>query len=143
METDDVVDGFRSLPTPAISDALDRLGIVGQAFGIAPLDPTFRLAGRAWTIRYRPAGAVEPGSVGDYIDDVPPTSVVRQGDVLVGDADGIVVVPATRESEVLQLAHSIEGAEKAIEQAVAGGVRLDQARTQFRYHELQTRIRRE
>src|SRR5438132_12984517 len=63
------------LDTTALSDALDRLGIPGQCLGIKPLDPRFRLAGRAFTILYGPAG-VPPGTVGDYIDDVPEGSVI-------------------------------------------------------------------
>jgi regulator of RNase E activity RraA len=76
MSRDATVDAFKRLPTAAISDAMDRLGIPGQALGMAPLDVRFRLAGRAFTIRYRPIGAVEKGTVGDYIDDVPPGEVV-------------------------------------------------------------------
>src|SRR5437764_9130533 len=63
------------LDTTALSDALDRLGIPGQCLGIKPLDPQFRLTGRAFTILYGPAG-VPPGTVGDYIDDVEPGQVV-------------------------------------------------------------------
>ena len=63
------------LDTTAISDALDRLGIAGQCLGIKPLDHGFRLIGRAFTVLYRPAGT-PPGTVGDYIDDVAPGSVV-------------------------------------------------------------------
>jgi regulator of RNase E activity RraA len=215
--SDATVDAFKRLPTAAISDAMDRLGIPGQAFGVAPLDPRFRLAGRAFTIRYRPVGAVEKGNVGDYIDDVSPGDVVvldnagrldatvwgdiltavahrrgiggtvingicrdvaraidlgypifskgrwmrtgkdrvevesmgqpvslgdvqvRQGDILCGDADGIVVVPRSREDEVLQTAQSIEEAEQAIEAETQRGTRLDDARTKHRYHALQTR----
>ena len=215
--SDPTVDVFKKLPTAAISDALDRLGIPGQALGMAPLDVRFRLAGRAFTIRYRPTGAVERGTVGDYIDDVPPGDVVvldnagrvdctvwgdiltavahrrglggtvingvcrdvaraidlgypiysrgrfmrtgkdrvevesmgqpvslgdvqvRPGDILVGDADGIVVVPQSREAEVLSTARSIEEAETAIEAETARGTRLDEARTKHRYHVLQTR----
>jgi len=215
--SDPTVDAFKKLPTAAISDALDRLGIAGQALGMAPLDVRFRLAGRAFTTRYRPTGAVERGTVGDYIDDVPPGEVVvldnagrvdctvwgdiltavarrrglggtvingvcrdvvraidlgypiysrgrfmrtgkdrvevesmgqpvslgevqvRPGDVLVGDADGIVVIPRSRESEVLSTALSIEEAETAIEAETARGTRLDEARTKHRYHALQTR----
>jgi regulator of RNase E activity RraA len=215
--SDPTVDAFKKLPTAAISDALDRLGIPGQALGMAPLDVRFRLAGRAFTIRYRPIGAVERGTVGDYIDDVPPGEVVvldnagrvdctvwgdiltavahrrglggtvingvcrdvsraidlgypiysrgrfmrtgkdrvevestgqpvslgdvqvRPGDILVGDADGIVVIPQSRESEVLSTALSIEEAETAIEAETARGMRLDEARTKHRYHALQTR----
>src|SRR6478735_4432163 len=63
------------LDTTSISDALDRFGIAGQCLNIKPLDHRFRLTGRAFTILYGPAG-VPPGTVGDYIDDVPPGSVV-------------------------------------------------------------------
>ena len=54
---------------------MDRLGIPGQTFGIAPLDRGFRMAGRAFTVRTIPV-AVVGGTVGDYIDDVPEGSVV-------------------------------------------------------------------
>ncbi len=63
------------LDTTSISDALDRLGIAGQCLNIKPLDHRFRLTGRAFTILYGPAGT-PPGTVGDYIDDVAPGSVV-------------------------------------------------------------------
>lgn len=63
------------LDTTSLSDALDRLGIAGQCLGIKPLDHRFRMTGRAFTILYGPAGS-PPGSVGDYIDEVPPGSVV-------------------------------------------------------------------
>jgi 4-hydroxy-4-methyl-2-oxoglutarate aldolase len=214
--SDAIVAGLRELPTATISDALDRLSIVGQCLGIAPLDPKFRLAGRAYTLRYRPAGLVDRGNVGDYIDDVPPGNIVvldnagrldctvwgdiltavssrrgvggtvihgvcrdvqraldlnypifsrgrymrtgkdrvevestnapislgdiqvRPGDILVGDADGIVVIPRVRESEVFETAREIENAEQAIERETARGLRLDEARRTFRYHQLQT-----
>jgi len=214
--SDSVIEGLRELPTATISDALDRLGIVGQCLGIAPLDPHFRLCGRAFTLRYRPTGLVERGNVGDYIDDVPvgdivvldnagrldctvwgdiltavshrrgvggtvihgvcrdvsraldlgypifsrgrymrtgkdrvevesqgaPISLgeiqVRQGDILVGDADGLLVIPRVRESEILDIAREIEDAEQAIERETAKGTRLDEARRLFRYHQLQT-----
>jgi regulator of RNase E activity RraA len=63
------------LDTTALSDALDRLGIPGQCLGIKPLDHRFRMAGRAYTLLYGPAG-VPPGTVGDFIDDVPEGSVI-------------------------------------------------------------------
>jgi regulator of RNase E activity RraA len=216
MSDDAIVQGLSQLPTATISDALDRLGIVGQCLGIAPLDPSFRLAGRAFTLRYRPTGLVDKGNVGDYIDDVPPGEIVvldnagrvdctvwgdiltavatrrgvggtvingvcrdvqraldlkypiftrgrymrtgkdrvevesqgapvsmgevqvRPGDILIGDADGIVLVPRVRESEVFETARAIEDAEQGIEREAAKGVRLDEARRIFRYHQLQT-----
>ena len=63
------------LDTTSLSDALDRLGISGQCLGIKPLDHRFRMTGRAFTLLYGPAGS-PPGTVGDYIDDVPPGGVV-------------------------------------------------------------------
>lgn len=58
-----------------LSDAMDRLGIPGQCFGVMPLDRSFRLLGRAWTLRYGPVGQ-DAGTVGDYIDDLGPHDVV-------------------------------------------------------------------
>ena len=66
---------IRGLSTTDISDALDRLRIVGQCQGIQTLQRGWRVAGRAFTVRYGPVG-VEGGTVGDYIDDVQPGDVV-------------------------------------------------------------------
>lgn len=63
------------LDTPTLSDALDKLGIVGQCYRVKPRDLAFRMTGRAWTLKYGPA-ANPPGTVGDYIDDVAPGSVI-------------------------------------------------------------------
>jgi len=69
------IERIAQLDTATISDALDKLGIAGQCLGIKPRDHTFRMAGRAFTILYGPADA-EPGTVGDYIDDLEPGTVV-------------------------------------------------------------------
>lgn len=69
------VEAFKKLSVAAVSDALDRLGLHGACQGIAPLTTALRMAGRAFTIKYIPVG-VEKGTVGDYIDDVPPGGVV-------------------------------------------------------------------
>ncbi|HEY5208067.1 MAG TPA: RraA family protein [Stellaceae bacterium] len=66
---------------------------------------------------------------------------VQPGDILRGDADGVVVIPKEHEDEVLAAAEEIETAENAIRQAVRGGMRLDEARKQFKYHSLQTRVK--
>ncbi len=204
-----------ALDTASLSDALDRLAIPGQCRGIAPRDHRFRLAGRAYTLRYAVAGD-PPGTVGDYIDDVPPGSVlvldnagrdsgtvwgdiltevahtrklggtvidglcrdvalcielgypvfsaghwmrtgkdrvqleavnvpvviggvrVEPGDLLRGDADGIVCLRRADEDAVLDVAEEIATAEDAIRAAVRGGERLDDARRRPRYHALQT-----
>ncbi len=72
---DKTVERASKLDTSSLSDAMDRLGIPGQCLGILPRDHKFRLAGRAFTILYGPTGRV-PGSVGDYIDDLEPGTVI-------------------------------------------------------------------
>ncbi len=206
------------LDTATLSDALDRLGVVGQCYRVKPRDPGFRLAGRAFTILYGPA-ANPPGTVGDFIDDVPEGSVivldnggredatvwgdilteiahrrglagtvidgvnrdvhlclelgypiyskdswmrtgkdrvqvegvnvpvtiggarVAAGDLLKGDADGVVVIPREHEEAVLGAAEQIQTAEDAIRAACRDGMRLDEARKQHGYHRLQTRTK--
>lgn len=64
---------------------------------------------------------------------------VNPGDVLLGDADGVVVIPAARVEEVVALTESIDTAEDAIRHAVRGGMSLREAREQAGYHTLQTR----
>lgn len=205
-----------SMGTSTISDALDRLGLPGSAHGLGPLANGQRLVGRAYTVRYVASGA-RPGTVGDFIDDVPPGGVVvldnagrtdctvwgdiltavaadrgvagtvingvcrdtdralttgypiysrgrfmrtgkdrvevaeiggvvnvgdvqaRAGDLLIGDDDGVVVVPAERAEEVLALAETIATREAAILADALGGQSLRDARATHGYHFLQRR----
>ncbi|MGO9454531.1 MAG: RraA family protein [Candidatus Binataceae bacterium] len=83
MEDKDRLKTLRGLGVTSISDALDRLGIRGQCLGIMPLERSFRLAGRAFTLHYVATDG-KPGTVGDYIDDLGP------GDVAVLDNQGRV-----------------------------------------------------
>ena len=213
---DDNVKRASRLDTTSLSDALDRLGIAGQCLNIKPLDHTFRLAGRAFTILYGPAGK-PAGTVGDYIDDVPPGAVVvldngsrenatvwgdiltwvahrrgvagtvidgacrdthlcRQlnypvysrsysmrtgkdrvqvesmnvvvnigdarvapGDLLRGDADGVLAIPRAHEDSVLAAAEEIDAIEQQIRALVDQGKTLAEARRQLGYHQLQSR----
>lgn len=215
-EMEKVLEGLSKLGTSAISDAMDKLGIVGTCQGIKPLDHTFRMVGQAFTVKYDAAGC-DGGNVGDYIDDVIPGQVVvldnrgrldctvwgdiltgfahqhniagtlidgvcrdtnrsreldypifsagcymrtgkervsvsgtnvpvtvgkvrvRPGDVVIGDADGVVVVPVERADGVLRVAQAIEDAEQNIREAVSSGMPLRDARKIFRYHELQNK----
>lgn len=216
MTEANLVSRFQAVGVTAISDALDKLGIEGQAVGIMPVVRTMRFAGPAFTIRMLPVG-LTGGVVGDYIDDVPAGAVVtidnkgimdqtvwgdiltfvahskgiagtvidgvcrdsdrcveldypvfarsntmrtgkdrttadaynvpiqiagvrvNPGDWLVGDADGVVAIPADRLEEVLTTAEAIEAAEDRIREAVRQGKRLDEARKDANYHALQTR----
>jgi 4-hydroxy-4-methyl-2-oxoglutarate aldolase len=66
---------------------------------------------------------------------------VAAGDLLVGDSDGVVVLPRSHEERILAIAEEIHQTEEAIRSAVRAGTRLDEARKAFRYHSLQTRDR--
>jgi len=216
MSNDNNLDRASRLDTTSISDALDRLGIAGQCLNIKPLDPGFRMTGRAFTILYGPAGQ-PPGTVGDYIDDVESGRVVvldnggrenatvwgdiltwvahrrgvagtvidgacrdthlarelkypifsrsysmrtgkdrvqveavntvvnigdarvHPGDLLRGDADGVVVIPQAHEDAVLTAAEEIDAIEQQIRAAINEGKSLAEARTQLGYHQLQSR----
>jgi regulator of RNase E activity RraA len=205
-----------NLDTATLSDALDRHGLAGQCYRIKPRSTAFRMAGRAWTLLYGPAG-YPPGTVGDYIDDVEAGSVVvlanggrddvtvwgdiltevahrkgiagtvidgihrdtalaldlnypiysrgnwmrtgkdrvqveatqvpvsignvrvAPGDLMRGDADGVVVIPRELEDKVLAAAEEIQQAEDAIRESVRSGMSLRAAREKHRYHQLQSR----
>jgi regulator of RNase E activity RraA len=64
---------------------------------------------------------------------------VSPGDLILGDADGVVVVPKEKEDEVLAHARAIDEAESLIREAVKGGMRLDEARKKYKYFKLQNR----
>ena len=214
--TSDIAARLKAIPTASISDAMDSLGIHGTLHGLAPLTYDFRVGGPAFTVQYEPAGS-ERGSVGDFLDDVPPGAVVlidnhartdvtvwggimteiaaargiggtvingvcrdlnaalrqdyplfsrgrfmRTGkdrvrlvaintpvtindveisplDIICGDADGALAVPAARAEEIAGIAERIEGVEARIIEAVKAGSTLVQARADLGYHNLQTR----
>jgi len=64
---------------------------------------------------------------------------VQPGDIIRGDPDGVIVLPREHEDKVLDAAEEIASAEERIREACRGGMRLDEARRQFKYHTLQTR----
>ncbi|KUL88786.1 hypothetical protein ZTR_03521 [Talaromyces verruculosus] len=206
---------FAGSDTPAVSDALDKLGIPGQAFNIMPLTNYSKVTvGPAYTVRYVPA-SIPPGSVGDFIDDVAVGDVVvidnggrtdctvwgdimtqyagirgiagtvidgvcrdvnraindgypiftagrwmRTGkdrvqvggvneaigigkvqvqprDIVVADANGVVIVPRNRAREVAELATKIEKSEEAIRELITSGASIAEAREKLGYHTLQ------
>lgn len=211
---DEISERFRGMSTANVSDALDRLRLPGSAHGIAPLARGQRMCGRAFTVRYVPAGS-PPGTVGDYIDDVEPGQVVvldnggrtyctvwgdiltavahakgvagtaiygvcrdvarafetgypiyscgrfmrtgkdrvevsginvqvalgdvlvRPGDLVLGDDDGIVVVPREHEARVLEVALGIAEMEDRIVEEALSGTPLREARKKYGYHVLQ------
>ncbi|CAG0942187.1 3-hexulose-6-phosphate synthase [Anaerolineae bacterium] len=70
-----LLEQFRNLGTPNISDALDHLGIPGGCHGLAPIVQGTKLVGSAFTVRYIPVGQSK-GTVGDFIDDLDSSEVV-------------------------------------------------------------------
>ena len=208
---------FEGLDTPGVSDAMDKLGLHGQALGIMPLE-NYRKAvvGPAFTVKYVPASN-PPGTVGDFIDDVAEGDVVvldndgrtdctvwgdimtqyaalrgiagtvidgvcrdvtkalgdnypmfsagrfmRTGkdrvqveavnttvavgsarvaprDIVVADANGVVIVPRGRAREVAETARKIEEVESRIREQIAQGKSLGEARAAMGYHKLQTK----
>jgi regulator of RNase E activity RraA len=214
-EDQELVALFADSDTPGVSDALDKLGIPGQASGIMPLTDYKKVTvGPAFTVRYVPASE-PPGSVGDFIDDVAIGDVVvidnggrsdctvwgdimtqyagirgvagavidgvcrdvnraieddyplftagrwmRTGkdrvqvggvnesigigkvrvnprDIVVADANGVVIVPRDRAREVAEIARRIEQSEAGIREMIAGGATISEAREKLGYHMLQ------
>ena len=64
---------------------------------------------------------------------------VDPGDFMLGDWDGVIVIPKERLEEVAAVASQIEAAEDRIRAAVERGERLDAARRLQGYHQLQTK----
>lgn len=54
---------------------MDKLRIAGQCLGIKPRDHGFTMAGRAFTLSYELLDPEDPGTVGDFIDDIEPGQV--------------------------------------------------------------------
>jgi 4-hydroxy-4-methyl-2-oxoglutarate aldolase len=79
---DQIVEAFKKISIPAVSDAMDKLGIHGTCLGISPLDYGYHMVGRAYTVKYLPITHLG-GTVGDYIDDV------QAGQVVVLDNGGM------------------------------------------------------
>ena len=72
----EILEGFSSLDTACISDAIDRLGISGGGLlGIRSVVPGSKLCGQAFTVHYTACGETR-GTVGDFLDDVHPGQVV-------------------------------------------------------------------
>lgn len=77
----EILEGFRKLNTPTVSDALDKLKIRGGCQGLTPIVLGKKIVGPAFTVKFVPVGTVK-STAGDFIDDV------KEGDVIVIDNGG-------------------------------------------------------
>src|SRR3954465_7690141 len=84
MDERTIIERLGLLPTAAVSDVLDRLGLPGSLLGIQRQTTGKGGARRAFTVRYEPIDEDRGGTVGDFLDDV------RPGDVVVIDNQGRV-----------------------------------------------------
>jgi len=64
---------------------------------------------------------------------------INPGDMIFGDDDGIVVIPKASFSQVYKVALDIKNAESNIMDAIKRGITLQDARTEFKYHSLQSK----
>lgn len=108
----EMIEAFKELDVPSISDAMDKLQLQGGLLGIKPVVPDTCICGQAFTIHYVPCGAVK-GTVGDFIDDILP------GEVAVIDNNG------RQDCTVWGDIMSIYAAQKGISGTVIDGVCRD------------------
>lgn len=66
---------------------------------------------------------------------------VCPGDLIRGDADGVIVIPRAFEERVLDSAEQVQTAENAIRDAVRSGMSLREARVKHGYHALQSKAK--
>jgi regulator of RNase E activity RraA len=66
-------------------------------------------------------------------------ATVAPGDLIRGDADGVIAIPRREEETILATAEHIARAEQNIRDAVLSGMRLDEARKRFGYFKLQSK----
>ena len=62
---------------------------------------------------------------------------VEDQDIVIADANGVVVVPRKFAQEVAKIAHEIETVEEAIRERIKAGDSIKQAREKMNYHTLQ------
>jgi 4-hydroxy-4-methyl-2-oxoglutarate aldolase len=63
---------------------------------------------------------------------------VRQGDIVLADDSGVVIVPASKAEQILAIAQDIEAVEQRILQGITQGGNLREVRQALGYHSLQT-----
>ncbi|KJK33392.1 dimethylmenaquinone methyltransferase [Lentzea aerocolonigenes] len=73
----EIIERLSELDTPAVSDALDSMGLTGVLSGVAARVPGAKTCGLAYTVSYRAVGeGPKFRNAANYLDDVPAGSVV-------------------------------------------------------------------
>ena len=210
------IEKLKKLDAASISDAMDKLGIVGGVLGVQAVSKCKTICGPAYTVKYVPCGE-DKGTVGDFLDEVEAGQVVVidndgrtdctvwgdimslyatinnvegtiidgvcrdipaieelnypiftkgqfmvtgkervevlyinkpvnisnvkvcSGDIVFGDATGVLIIPQNRVDEIIETAEMIEEKEELIRKSLKEGMTLKEAREKLGYHTLQSK----
>jgi len=84
MAREAIVERLLKLDTCAVSDGIDRLGLMGATYGVRPLWPCPKIVGRAVTMKIKPIGLDKPKH---HLGTLP-IDAAQPGDVIVIDNGG-------------------------------------------------------
>jgi 4-hydroxy-4-methyl-2-oxoglutarate aldolase len=84
MAREEIIERLARLDTCAVSDALDSLNLNGATWGVRPMWPCPRIAGRAVTMKIKPAGVEQPKQ---HLGTAP-IEAAKPGDIIVIDNGG-------------------------------------------------------
>jgi 4-hydroxy-4-methyl-2-oxoglutarate aldolase len=84
MAREPIVERLLKLDTCAVSDGMDRLGLMGATYGVRPLWPCPKIVGRAVTMKIKPIGLDKPKQ---HLGTLP-IDAAQPGDVIVIDNGG-------------------------------------------------------
>jgi regulator of RNase E activity RraA len=84
MTREEIIERLSKLDTCAVSDALDSLNLKGATWGVRPMWQCPRIAGRAVTMKIKPAGLEQPKQ---HLGTAP-IEAAKPGDIIVVDNGG-------------------------------------------------------
>jgi regulator of RNase E activity RraA len=84
MVREAIVERLLKLDTCAVSDGMDRLGLMGATYGVRPIWPCPKIVGRAVTMKIKPVGLDKPKQ---HLGTLP-IDAAQPGDVIVIDNGG-------------------------------------------------------
>ena len=84
MAREPIVERLLKLDTCAVSDGMDRLGLIGATYGVRPMWPCPKIVGRAVTMKIKPVGL---DKAKQHLGTLP-IDAAQPGDVIVIDNGG-------------------------------------------------------